>query len=72
MYYDYETVEFYFLMDWMLLNGWHFLIYLGGSGFKSHIRLLILSDISDDFSHTILVYVRVPHQIRLTAISSYL
>jgi len=26
MYQGYEAVEFYLLMDWMLLNGWHFLI----------------------------------------------
>jgi len=27
MYYGYETVEFYLLMGWMLLNGWHFLVF---------------------------------------------
>ena len=41
------------------------LLYLGGSGFKSHMRLLILSDIFDDFSHSHLVDTRLPHKIRL-------
>jgi len=40
-------------------------LYLGGSGFKSRIRLLILSNIFDEFSLTLLVCVRPPHQIRL-------
>jgi hypothetical protein len=40
-------------------------LYVVGSEFKSHTRLPILSDAFDDFPHTFLVDVRVPHQIRL-------
>lgn len=57
-------LEFYLLMDWMLLNGWHFLVFR-----KVWVQIsyeaAYLSNIFDDFSHTLLVSVRLPHQIRL-------